>query len=301
MSTNLWQLCSDTYFPRRLKIRSEKTRRHYLYSFNSFAAFLGRQPTDDDLNDDTVTLWLGDLLLKGEQPDKKRSVNTAISYVTRMLTLWRFLAHRRIVEQFPTVELPQPPEPCPTALDEPELVRLFESAGCRPGLICEIPARYWWPALFGFVFCTSERKGGTLATRWEWISLQNRVAVIPASVRKGGRKTGTYHLWEEVVWLLNRIAQPRRDLLFPWDLSDGSFYKHYGKILVDAQIPNDRKHKLQCLRVTHNTWHKVMTGRHSPLLMHSNAATSERHYEDKKFTTIPPPKLMIPWHFPDAG
>lgn len=40
---------------------------------------------------------------------------------------------------------------------------------------------------------------------------------------------------------------------------------------------------------------------HSPLLMHSSAATSERYYEDKKFTTIPPPKLMIPWHFPDSG
>lgn len=301
MSTNLWKLCADTYFPRRLKIRSEKTRRHYLYSFNSFARFLGRAPTDDDLNDDTVTLWLGDLLLKIDRAEKKGSVNTVISYVTRMLTLWRFLAHRRIVDKFPTVELPSSPEPSPTALDEAQLIRLFESAQCRPGLVCGIPARYWWPALFGFVFNSTERRGATLATRREWVNLESAVAVIPATVRKGGRKTGTYPLWEEVVWLLKRIWEPRRELLFPWEQSEGTFYKHYGKILVDAQIPNDRKHKLQCLRVTHNTWHKVMTGRHSPLLMHSSAATSERHYEDKKFTTVPPPKLMIPWNFPDAG
>jgi hypothetical protein len=166
---------------------------------------------------------------------------------------------------------------------------------CRPGFVAGVPARYWWPALFGFVFSTSERKGGAFATRWEWVSLDNQMAVIPASVRKGKRKTATYALWDEVVWLLRRIAEPRRELVFAWDKSDCAFYKTYGKILVDAQLPNDRKHKLQGLRVTHNTWHKVMTGKHSPLLQHGSSATSERHYEDRRFTTQPPPKLFIPW------
>ncbi len=261
---------------------------------------MGRPATVADLNDDTITLWVGDMLLRGESVDSPRSVETAVSKAGRILTLWRFLFHRRAVEMYPTIELPDCPEPSPIALDEQQLRRLFESAMCRPGLIDGIPARYWWPALFGFVFSTSERKGGTFATRWEWVSLDNRMAVIPAFARKGKRKTANYPLWDEVVWLLGRIVEPRRELVFPWPLSACTFYKHYSKILVDAQIPDDRKHKLQGLRVTHNTWHNVMTGRHSPLLMHSSSATSERYYEDKKYTTPAPAKLFIPWRFPDS-
>jgi len=292
------ELCSETFFPRRLKIRTNQTRRHYRYAITAFARFLGHAPALEDLNDDTVTLWLGDLLTRGEQPDTLRSVGTAASKVARILTLWRFLASRRLVELFPTVELPSSPEPVPVALDEPQLIRLFEAAQCRPGFVCGVPARYWWPALFGFVFSTSERRGGTFATRWEWVSLENHVAVIPAAVRKGKRKTATYPLWDEVCWLLSRIIEPRRELVFPWDKSETTFYHHYGRILVDAQLPNDRRHKLQCLRVSHNTWHKVMTGQHSPLLMHSSSRTSERHYEDRRFTTPPPSKLFIPWQQP---
>lgn len=268
---------------------------------NDFEAYLGRPATTDDLNDDTVTLWVGDMLLRGESPDKPRAIETVLSKAGRILTLWRFLFHRRVVDCYPTIEMPDAPEPSPVALDEQQLRRLFESAMCRPGLVGGVPARYWWPALFGFVFSTSERKGGTFATRWDWVSLENRVCVIPAFVRKGKRKAATYPLWDEVIWLLSRIVEPRRDVVFNWDKSECSFYKHYSKILIDAQIPNDRKHKLQGLRVSHNTWTKVMTGRHSPLLMHSSTATSERHYEDKRLTTLPPAKLFIPWMLPDAG
>ena len=299
--TTLWRICLDTYFPRRLKIRAEQTRKHYRYSLNSFADYLGREPELTDLNEDTVTLWVGAMLTRGEQPDDPRSVNTALSYVTRVLTLWRFLFHKKMADSYPMLDLPSAPEPSPIALDESQLQRLFESAQCRPGFVCQIPARYYWPALFGFVFSTSERRGGTMATRWEWVNLDNRVAVIPAAVRKGRRKTATYPLWEEVCWLLARILEPRRELVFPWEKSESSFYGHIGKILTDASLPDDRRHKLQCLRVSHNTWHHVMTGRHSPLLMHSSTRTSERHYEDKRFTQLPPPKLMIPWKHPDAG
>jgi len=297
-SANLWDICNSVYFPRRLKIRSPLTREHYRYALNDFGRFLGRPAELVDLNDDCVTLWLGDMLTKGDSLDEPRSVETALSRVGRVLTLWRFLACRRMVDAFPTVELPQAPEPEPIALDESQLTRLFESAHCRPGMICGVPARYWWPALFGFVFCTSERKGATLATRWDWVDLDRGVVSIPANVRKGKRKPAVYHLWDEVTWLLRRIHEPRRELVFPWEKTAGAYYKRYGTILEDAQIPNDRKHKTQSLRVTHNTWTKVMTGHHSPLMSHSSESTSERFYEDKRFTAAPPPKLFVPWRVP---
>ena len=217
MTATLWSICLEVYFPRRLKIRCEQTRRHYRYSLNAFADYLGREPELTDLNEDCVTLWVGAMLTRGENKEDPRSVSTSLSYVTRVITLWRFLFHKRIAESYPLIELPSAPEPMPLALSEGELCKLFEAAQCRPGFVCGIPARYYWPALFGFVFNTSERKGGTMATLREWVNLDNRVAVVPANVRKGKRKTATYPLWEEVCWLLNRIWNPVRDRMFPWE------------------------------------------------------------------------------------
>ena len=96
----------------------------------------------------------------------------------------------------------------------------------------------------------------------------------------------------------SRRQEPRRELVFPWDKCDASYFHTYAKIVIDAQIPNTRKHKTQSLRVTHNTWTKLMTGQHSPLMTHSSSATSERFYEDKRFTAVAPAKLFIPWHVP---
>jgi integrase len=154
------------------------------------------------LNDDTVTLWLNDMVTRGERDETKRSVSTSISYVTRVMTLWRWLFHKRMVETYPLFDMPDAPEPSPIALDGEQLRRLFESAMCRPGFVAGVPARYWWPALFGTAFCTSERKGALFAMRWEWVSLESKIAVIPAEARKGRRKTATYPLWDEVCWLL---------------------------------------------------------------------------------------------------
>jgi integrase len=291
----LWDLCTGLLFVRRTRIRSEQTRRHYRYALNDFDAYLGREATEADLDDDVVTGWLCDMLRRCDDPENGGSVETANSKVGRVLTLWRFLADRFEIRTRPTVELQEAPDPVPVALDEYELRRLFEAAHCQPKSIAGIPARYWWPALFGFFFSTSERRGATLALRWEWVDLRRKVVTIPARVRKGKRKPGTYRLWDEVVWLLQRIMHPRREMVFPWDKSDTSYFKRYGQILIDAGLPNDRRHKSQCLRVTHNTWVKVMTGQHSPLLQHGSIATSEQHYEDKRFTTKEPVKPFVPW------
>jgi integrase len=279
-------------FGRKANIRSDKTAKHYRYSINSFGKHLGRLPTEADLDDDSLIAWMGELQ-RGPG-----STTTGRTYLERIRALWRFLNDRGEIGTRPSFSLPPIPEPTPLALDESQLRRLFESAVCRPGLVCGVPARYWWPALFGFVFCTSERRGATLALQWQWVDLNSRAVSFPAAVRKGGLKAATYRLWPEVVDLLERIAGSNRELVFPWEKSEATFYHHYGKILVDAQIPDDRRHKLQGLRVTHNTWTKVMTGRHSPLLMHSSSATSERHYEDKRYTVREAVKLLIPWRSP---
>jgi len=295
----LWSL-QKMMFAHRANIRRQTTRKHYRYAINCFGKFLGRAANEADLNDDTMVAWMQSLIAKTEDKENPRSIDTMRSYVERVRALWRFLNDRGEVPTRPTFSLPPLPEPVPIALDESQIHRLFEAALCRPGLVDGIPARYWWPALFGFAFCTSERRGAIFALRWEWVDLQTKSVSIPAIVRKGGLKNATYRLWDEVCWLLSRIVEPRRELVFPWPHSDATYYHRYGRILIDAQIPNTRKHKTHSLRVTHNTWTRVMTGEHSPLLMHADKATSERHYEDRRFTVREPVKLPIPWQITAA-
>ena len=114
-------------------------------------------------------------------------------------------------------------------------------------------------------------------------------------------KGAIYPLWPETLPLIRECiaANPRRVHVWPWDKCHESYYTMYDRVLRDAGIPVDRKHKTHSLRVSHNTWAKVMTGRHSPLLGHSDSATSERHYEDKRFTNKDAPTLFIPWLKPD--
>lgn len=49
------------YFATNPRIRSELTRDQYRFAYRDFAAFLGREPTDDDLTDDCLgrfSRWL---------------------------------------------------------------------------------------------------------------------------------------------------------------------------------------------------------------------------------------------------
>jgi integrase len=163
------------------------------------------------------------------------------------------------------------------------------------GHIDGIPACRWWRAFLAFVWNTSERRGAALAVRCDWIDWDRGIVQIPPQVRKGRKKSACYALWPETLLLMQQIRLPERELFWPWIGCEGTYWYQYGKLLKMAGIPNDRKHKTHSLRVSHNTWTKAMTGRHSPLLQHGSQATSERHYEDKKFTQEPPPRLFIPW------
>lgn len=289
MSDDLWKICTDYYFPRRLEIRSQKTKKGYRLAINHFAEHLGRRPTPSDLDDDLFLVWVS------TQLDSGQSVLTVRERMGRILTLWKFLADRKIVERRPTVRRPPAPDPTPIALTESQLESLFTACGAEPGTIAGIPAGLWWQAFLAFVFTTSERREAALSLRWDWIDFEFRTITIPPKFRKGGKQAGNYPLNAALIPLLDRIQLPRRDKVFPWDRCDESYYNHYGRILKRAGLPNDRKHKTHCLRVTHNTLAKILTGRHSPLLQHKSEQTSSRHYEDRRFTRIEPPPLPVPW------
>jgi integrase len=286
--SSLWLIAETTFFPRRVKIRSQLTRKHYRYAIESFGEFLGRPAVLADLDDDTVTGWLGSML------DQDKSPSTSRGKLSRILALWRFLAARRIVDKWPTVDRPEVPEPSPIALSPEQLRALFAACETMGGRVCGIPACRWWRSYLAFIWNSSERRGAALAVRYEWIDWERGVVQIPANVRKGKRKPAVYMLWPETLQLMQTIRLPERELFWPWDRCPATYFYQFGRLLTMAGIPNDRKHKTHSLRVSHATYRHALGHDASRALMHSDPATTRRHYIDS--STLPQPApLFIPW------
>lgn len=287
----LWEVCENLYFPRKITVRSDKTKYQYRSAIRDFARAIGREPTTADLDDDAVTLWMVRMLNSG------LAVDTVRERAGRILTLWNWLARRGVVKTFPTVSKPPPPEPNPIAMQEDDLRRLFASAGKERGRIAGVPAGLWWVSFFGFVWCTSERRSAALAMRPQWIDFERRLALIPASVRKGGRKHACYPLWPELMPLLRDViaATPPREFVWPWPYDEATYFNRFGRIAADAGWPDDRKHKTHALRVSHATHRKLAGGDPTKQLMHGDPGTTDRHYLDKTYFAADDAKLFIPW------
>src|SRR5689334_15468932 len=95
----LWHICFETFMPRRIQLRSKKTADQYGYALHRFGEFLGREPMLTDLDDDILSAWAKVMLA-----DESQSVFTVRERLGRILTLWNWLAKRRIVEMFPTFQ-----------------------------------------------------------------------------------------------------------------------------------------------------------------------------------------------------
>lgn len=210
-----------------------------------------------------MTTWAVRLL------DSGLSVYTVRERCGRITALWNWLAKRRIVDRFPTFQKPQAPAPTPVAFREEELRRLFQSA----------------------------RKSAALAVEVGWLDLDNAVCQIPAAARKGGMKSATYHLWPELVPLLRSVLShaPERRLVWPWVKTEAIYYRVWRRILLDAGLPSDRKHKAHCLRATHATHRQIAGGDATAALGHSDAATTKRHYIDQRLLPPDESRLCVPW------
>jgi integrase len=259
-----------------------------------FGRFLGHDPTLADLDDDIVTGWQKHL--KGS----KLSRFTVNERVGRVIRLWTFLAKRRLVERFPSIKRLRCPEIVPAAFTAEQLKALFDSAEEEGGRIAGVRASHGWQALLAFIWSTGERKGATLALRWDWIDRKAMLIVIPAQYRKGRQKAGVYHLWPEVAELIDRIALPKRELVFPWDRNAGMYWKDWNRLLVRAGLPADGKHKTKALRVSHASWLKALGGDPTAALMHGDSATTIKHYLDPRLLAKNERVLFVPWQSTDA-
>lgn len=293
MTDTVRHLLFDRFIPLNLKIRDDLTRQHYRRALDNFAEYLGHDPLLADLNDESLTGFLA-YLLKTRQL-AERTVNERAG---RVRTFWTWAAKKRLVDQWPTFQLVDEPEKIPIAWRENELVRLFNACRMQRGEIEGIEAWRWWFTIHGFWWCTAERIGATLAMRVEHVWLAERVAVLPASIRKGRRKPGVYSLWADLVEMLRSILPPNgpsRELVFPWPKHKTTLYYHYGKLLKQAGLPHDRYCKPHKMRVSHASWRDLIGEDATKALGHSDPATTRKSYIDPTLGRNDETKLFRPW------
>lgn len=271
----LREVADNLYFPSRLTIRATDTIRQYYLAFKFYDRFLSHESKVSNLNDLELTKYKRWLFY-----EQKLAAKTANERAGRIIAMWDWLARKRLVDAFPTVERLPEPKRAPRAWTIEQLRMIFaETLNCR-GRICGIPTSLWLRGLCGFLWNTSERIGATLQLDWQMLDLSRGSILVPAEIRKRGQSDEVYTLWPEVLAIFAEIRAFGNHLIFPVDFSKSALYHRYKKILKRAGLPHGRSNMFHCMRVSHATWTEALGGNATAALRHANPATTKRHYID---------------------
>jgi integrase len=301
----LIDLLEREYFALNLRIRDEKTRRQYRFAIGNFRDFLGRPPTIDDLDDDTITrlmIWLRDI--RSLHP---RTVNDRRG---RINALWSWLANRGYTLRRPTnCALPVPTR-TPRAWTREQLQQLMRACHESPGTFCGMPLSVWLVAFHALAWDTGARTTELLELRWEWIDWSTGWISVSADVRKGKRSDRVYRLLPDTLALL-RSLQRHNGLVLGYDLHerqrDGGpergpsrVHQIYKELLQRAGLPDSRYDQPQKLRRSHGSWLAAAGGDATASLGHSSPVTTRRSYLDPSIAA-PSPAERLPFRVLDAG
>lgn len=274
------QLLEGQFFPIQTRIRNEKTRRHYRRAVRFLGEMLERPPRVTDLSDDNVAA-----LLHWLTTTRKQTAVTANTSRKCLVSLWRWCHNRGLTTTGPTIQPLPTPRRQPRAWRREEMARLLEAARDTPGSICGMPARVWWLVLFALEWDTGARAGELFAFRWEWLDFESGWLTCPAEYRKGNVSDAVYGLLPDTLGLLRNIAKPSGLILqWPTDRNVSRYYQLWSDLLERAGLPNDRRHKTQCLRRTFASFLAAGGGDPTAACGHADRSTTQRYYLDPVVT-----------------
>ncbi len=274
---SLLRMFRDHYEPMRLLGRSPRSSKQYVIMLRHFARFLGRPAVISDLDDLTVSRFAA--YLRNNCGQSPISVNKGLD---KILSLWRFLNRRRIVETYPEIrKLPEPGR-IPQAWTLEQAAKLLATCRRVKGTFRpNIRAADWWVALHLLIWDTGERVGALLGLCWDDVDLDTGWLCIRAELRKGKVKPLMRRLRPETLDALRAIIKPQRSLILPWDLKRCLLYTHYTKVLAAAGLPNDRRSKFHRMRRTVASHFAAAGGDATALLDHTSRSVT-LHYLDPR-------------------
>ncbi len=265
------------YLPKKLHSKEGNTARLYRLSIRSFGKTLGRPATLDDLTDDQILSHMQRVVGAGRSPA------TANKDREQLCVLWRHACKLGLLNRWPSVAKMREIQRVPTAWMASDIEKLRATASEQQGDFGGVPRALWWQSLLSVCFDTAERIGAVSQARWEWLS--NGWLLMPAEVRKGGKRDKQFMLQESTLELLNRIKATKADtqLIFPWPYCHAYLWKLYGELVEKAGLPNGRRDKFHKLRRTTASIAHSIGMNAQELLDHQHRRTTDR-YLDPRFT-----------------
>jgi integrase len=264
------------YLSTNTRIRSPRTAEHYERSVRLFGEFLGRVPLDSDLTDDNCSGYMLAIVRAGW------TEATANQRIKQLRALANWAAKRRLIEHFPTFANLTEPERLPNAYRDDDLRKLFATCKTLAGWIGPLPESLWWLSQHWWYFDTGERPEATRHLRWEHLDIINRVARVPATIRKGRQKSMVYRLSQRTCDLVTELKKyPSPDGRVWWSPFGYQAYNlRYKKLVRLAGIPQERyKSGAYRMRVTVFTWIEAHGGNATAFARHSSRRVTEAYID----------------------
>lgn len=275
-------VCMMQYLPQRMSITANTTVTHYARALRLFGESLGRPATAKDLRDDTVgkfLRWLVDV--QGLKPV------SANGYAKQLKALWVWMAKKRMVRLFPTIDNLPEPQNVPHAWSERDLQKLMQACRESTGTIRGIPAAGYWVAFHLVQWDTGARTGEMLALKWDWVDLKTGYMSVPAEVRKGRRQAMVYALKPETIVALKAIRDPEREVIFDRANWRKSFWTAYKYLIKRAGLPYvPGKSGPQKMRRTFASHIEAAGGNATKALKHRDRRVTEDSYLDPRITEV---------------
>jgi site-specific recombinase XerD len=272
MTLLLADVLRDYYAP--VKGISDRTMKLYGFTLKSFGQHLGHEPTTADLDQYVVARFLAWRL-------REREPATAAKDRAQLRALWSFSFSEGLpgVVRGPQVRRVVVPERVPEAWLEDQMRTLIQAASAESGSICGVKASDWWRSLLLCCFDTAERISATRSLTFG--DVRGTLVIFRADERKGRRRDIARTISADTALAIDKIAEPRRQLVWPCDVRAPAMYHRFDRILKRAGLPTDRWSKFHRIRKTTASYYEAAGGNAQSLLDHSSPAVTRRYLDPR--------------------
>lgn len=244
---NLRELLWNVYVPSRVNL-STGGAKQLEFVINSYARFLDREPTLDDLNELQLQQWVahGFTALKRVTVSRQRS---------RLVTLWRFAYRKKLVSaEPPELEPIRLPKRIPVAWTMEDLEKILHQCRLLRGTMRDLRIRRadWWLSLTLWLYDTGSRINAALCLRSCDVDLAKRACLLRAESSKTWLEQ-VLPISPQTADAIATIFDESRPLVWPYPWHRRRLWRELKQLLADAGVDASAYVGFHRLRRTHAT------------------------------------------------
>jgi integrase len=208
-----------------LRNLNAKTMALYGMLLDRLRAFLGHEPTVNDLDDLVISRYLRARATHAWAGKPVRPASVQKDKVM-LQAVWNLAARKRWARDFPELPRIKVSKSIPTgrAYTAEDVAKMIRQARHRRGRTGGKLSCWWWSTLIYMAYCTGERATALLSLRWGELDLERRRVLFRGETRKGQTHDIERDFTEQLAgMMLPQRGQPD-ELVWHWDRARGSLW-----------------------------------------------------------------------------